>query len=273
MNYDSTDSRSIPPLQVDGDLICDNKEKAKIFNDFFCNQSDFDDTNIPTPNIFLRQQGSLGHIVITENEVEDVLNFSDISKASGPDAVSPRLLKEATQILKSPLCRLFNLSLRTGIIPTNWKCANVTLIFKIDSPSNYKNYRPISLISVIGKVMERCVYKHIHNYLLENNIIINNQSGFTKGDSAIYQLINITNDFGKALDEGKEVRVIFCDISKVFDRVWHQGLLKKLESIGIRGSLLDWVQNYLSGRKQRVVINNASSDWGFIKAGVPQGRL
>ena len=113
MNYDSIDSRSIPPLQVDGDLICDNKEKAKI-----CNQSDLDDTNIRTPNIFLRQQGSLGHIVITENEVEDILKFLDISKASGPDAVSSRLLKEATQILKSPLCRLFNLSLRTGIFPT-----------------------------------------------------------------------------------------------------------------------------------------------------------
>jgi hypothetical protein len=121
--------------------------------------------------------------------------------------------------------------------------------------------------------MERCVFKHIHNYLLENNVIINNQSGFTKGDSALYQLINIANDFGKALDEGKEVRVIFCDISKVFDRVWHRGLLRKLELICIRGSLLDWVQNYLSGRKQRVVINNASSDWGFIKAGVPQGSI
>ena len=121
--------------------------------------------------------------------------------------------------------------------------------------------------------MEKCVFKHIHNYLLENNIIINNQSGFTKVDSAIYQLINITNDFGKAVDEGKEVRVIFCDISKVFDRVWHRGLLRKLELICIRGSLLDWVQNYLSGRKQRVVINNASSDWGFIKAGLPQGSI
>jgi hypothetical protein len=78
MNYDTTDSRSIPPLQVDGDLICDNKEKAKMFNDFFCNQSDLDDTNIPTPNIFLRQQGSLGHIVIAENEVEDILKILDI---------------------------------------------------------------------------------------------------------------------------------------------------------------------------------------------------
>ena len=121
--------------------------------------------------------------------------------------------------------------------------------------------------------MERCVFKHIHNYLLENNIIINNQSGFTKGDSAIHQLINITNEFGKALDEGKEVRVIFCDIRKAFDRVWHRGLQKKLELIGITGSLLDWVQNYLSGRKQRVVINNVSSNWGFIKAGVPHGSI
>ena len=73
------------------------------------------------------------------------------------------------------------------------------------------------------------------------------------------------------MDEGKEVRVISCDISKAFDRVLHLVLQKKLESIGIRGSLLDWVQKYLSGRKQRVVINNVSSDWGFIKAGVPQG--
>ena len=89
-----------------------------------------DDTNIPTPNIFLKQQGSLGYIVITENEVEDILIFLDISKTSGPDAVSPRFLKEVTQILKSPLCRLFNLSLRTGIFPTNWKCDNVTPIFK-----------------------------------------------------------------------------------------------------------------------------------------------
>jgi hypothetical protein len=75
------------------------------------------------------------------------------------------------------------------------------------------------------------------------------------------------------LDEGKEVRVIFCEISKAFDMVWNRGLLKKLESIGIRWSLLDWVQDYLSGWKQRVVINNVSSDWGSIKAGVPQGSI
>ena len=117
------------------------------------------------------------------------------------------------------------------------------------------------------------VYKHINNFILVNNILTPNQSGFTCGDSAVYQLLYITNEFGRALDAGKEIRVVFCDISKAFDRVWHKGLLKKLEAIGIRGSLLIWIQNYLSNRKQRVVINNVSSDWSNIKAGVPQNRL
>jgi hypothetical protein len=90
--------------------------------------------------------------------------------------------------------------------------------------SHVINYRPISLLSVISKCMEHCVYKHIHNHLLDNDILTT-QFGFTKGDSADKQLINITNDFGKALDSGKEVRVVFCDISKAFDRVWHKGLI------------------------------------------------
>ena len=83
----------------------------------------------------------------------------------------------------------------------------------------------------------------------------------------------MTNEFGKALDEGKEIRVVFCDISKAFDRVWHKGLIYKLKAIGIKGNLLNWIENYLSERKQRVVINNTNSDWREIKAGVPQGSI
>jgi hypothetical protein len=86
--------------------------------------------------------------------------------------------------------------------------------------------------------MERCVYKHIHNHLLDNDILTTCQSGFTKVDSAVNQLINITNDFDKALDSGKEIRVVFCDISKAFDRVWHKGLIHKLKQSGISGKLL-----------------------------------
>jgi hypothetical protein len=98
--------------------------------------------------------------------------------------------------------------------------------------------------------MERLDYKHIYNYLIDNNLITSHQSGFNPGDSAVNQPLYITNEFGRALDEGKEVRVVFCNISKAFDRVWHKGLLRKLESIGIRGSLLSWLNNYLSERKQ-----------------------
>ena len=120
--------------------------------------------------------------------------------------------------------------------------------------------------------MERCIYKYIHNYLLANYIITPHQSGFTRGDSAINQLLFITNEFGKTLDEGKEIRVVFCDISKAFDRL-HIGLLNKIESIGIQGPLLSWIKYYLSNRKQRVVINNSNSQWRDIKAGVPQGSI
>ena len=105
--------------------------------------------------------------------------------------------------------------------PSEWKLANVTPVFKKDSPGILKNYRPISLISIVGTVMERCVNKHIYNVLLENRIISSNQSGFTPSDSAINKLLYITNEFGKALEDGKEVRVVFCDVSKAFDRVWH----------------------------------------------------
>jgi hypothetical protein len=121
--------------------------------------------------------------------------------------------------------------------------------------------------------MERCVYKHVYNHLLQNDILTRNQSGFTKGDSAVNQLVNISNEFGKALDSGKEIRVVFCDISKAFDRVWHKGLLFKLKQSGISGNLLNWFKNYLSGRSQRVDINGLNSGWLSINAGVPQGSI
>ena len=162
---------------------------------------------------------------------------------------------------------------RTDIKVSEWKLANVTPVFKKDSPGILKNYRPISLISIVGKVMERCVYKHIYNFLLENRIISSNQSGFTPGDSAINQLLYITNEFGKALDDGKKVRAVFCDISKAFHRVWHNGFLTKLKSIGIQGPLLSWIKKYLLDRKQRVVINGCCSDWRNVCAGGPQGSI
>ncbi len=135
------------------------------------------------------------------------------------------------------------------------------------------NYRPISLLSTIGKVFEKIVFKHLYNYLREHDRLTSLQSGFVPGDSTVNQLTYLYTVFSEAIDSGKEIRAVFCDISKAFDRVWHKGLLYKLQSYGIYGRLLGWFSSYLSQRKQRVVLPGAHSSWNLIKAGVPQGSI
>ena len=123
--------------------------------------------------------------------------------------------------------------------------------------------------------MEKVMHKHAFNFFNDNNVITSLQSGFCfiPADSTANQLVDIYNTFCKALDNGLEVRAIFCDISKPFDRVWHKGLLSKLKFVGITDPLLDWFQSYLSDRKQRVVLHGGSSDWVTITAGFPQGSI
>lgn len=175
--------------------------------------------------------------------------------------------------LAVPLSTFFNKLLSSSSFPSAWKLANVCPIFKKSDPSKPSNYRPISLLSCLGKLMERCVHKYLYNFVISNNLISSSQSGFIKGDSTVNQLTFLYNDVSKALDDGREVRAVFCDISKAFDRVWHKGLIHKLASSGIRGSLLDWFSSYLSNRRQKVVISNASSSVLPINAGVPQGSI
>ena len=163
--------------------------------------------------------------------------------------------------------------MQTGIVPSIWKRANVTPIHKKDEKSLVSNYRPVSLLCTIGKVMERCVYKYVYNFLRDNSFISPLQSGFTPGDSTVNQLLDLYNTFCKALDEGKEIRIIFFDISKAFDRVWHKGLIYKLKMAGISGSVLTWFEDYLKNRKQRVALNGVYSEWRMVKAGVPQGSI
>ena len=166
------------------------------------------------------------------------------------------------------MCTFFNFSLSNSAVPTSWKEANVTPIFKKDDPSEVSNYRPISLLNTIGKVFEKLVHKHVYNFFSSNRVLSSLQSGFVPGDSTVNQLMSTYDVFCKALDDGKEVRSVFCNKSKAFDRVWHKGLLLKLKCVGIRVSLLKWFSNYLLDRKQRVVIPGASSDWSSVTAGV-----
>ena len=215
----------------------------------------------------------LQSIILTPLEVESTLKTLPIGKASGPDGMSNRILCELAYELSTPLCSLFNESLHTGRLPTSYKEANVCPVPKKGDLSNVSNFRPISLLNSISKVFERLVFKHLYNHLHENNLLSSLQSGFIPGDSTVNQLTFLYNTFCQALDAGKEVRAVFCDISKAFDRVWHTGLLAKLRAAGVAGEVLAWFSNYLSNRKQRVILPGAVSDWTYIKAGVPQGSI
>ena len=121
--------------------------------------------------------------------------------------------------------------------------------------------------------MERCIHKYLYNYITINNILTPLQSGFRHGDSTTSALLRTYHTICEAVDKGKEVRAVYCDISKAFDRVWYKGLHFKLSTIGCSESIKNLLLSYLSNRQQRVVINGQASDWASVLAGVPQGSI
>jgi len=145
--------------------------------------------------------------------------------------------------------------------------AHVCAVFKKADPQEVRNYRPISLLSVVSKVLEKILHKYMFNFYRDSDFVSPFQSGCIPKYSTVNQLTSL------ALDEGKEVRAVFCDIPKAFDRVWHECLLFKLRQSGIDGRLLAWLRDYLCDRRQRVVLSGATSDIVSIAAGVPQGSI
>ena len=266
-------SSAIPSLLFEGKQIPDNPSKAQIFNTFFLSQGIIDTSAIQIPPVANTAYNVLSNLIINDKEVLDVLKTLDVTKATGPDGVSIRLLKEAAPFIYKSLTRLFNLSLQSKKFPTDWKRAHVTPLFKSGDMMSCNNYRPISLLSCTGKVMEKVIFKHVFNFFRDNQVISSNQSGFMPGDSTVNQLLSLYHELALAIDQQKEIRIVFLDISKAFDKVWHDGLLYKLERNGIKGNLLSWFKDYLHNRQQRVVLNGHSSSWGAITAGVPQGSV
>ena len=131
----------------------------------------------------------------------------------------------------------------------------------------------MSLLPICGKILERLMFNEMFNFFIENKLISSNQSGFKPGDSCINQLLSITHEIYKSFDVGLEVRSVFLDISKAFDKVWHDGIIYKLTQNGISGNLLNLLEDFSNERKQRVVLNGQVSTWKIINAGVPQGSI
>ncbi len=203
----------------------------------------------------------------------DVLLNLNINIASGQYGISNKMLKETAQSIKKPLSIIFNRSLQERIFPSYWKTASVIPFFKKGEKEQASNDRPISLLSCIEKVMEKMVYKNIYNYLLSNKFLFKNQYGFRSNHSTVHQLIEIYNQICQSLDAKQFTCLIFCHVSKAFDRVWQRGLLHKLKQYGITDKLLSWTQNYLSDRQQKVLVSSSSSQNLPVKAGVPQGSI
>ena len=265
----------IPPLLVSAKFITSCKEKATLFNNFFVAQCQPFQNTSKLPDFFLLTAAKLDSSVITNEQITNLLTSLKVNKAHGPDDISVHMIKLCGDSLVFPLKLIFNNILSTGIFPKQWKRANVTPVHKKDNKQLIKNYRPISLLPIFAKVFEKIIFMELYNHLVGNNLITNNQSGFRPGDSVTNQLIYLVHEIYKSFDcyENFEVRSVYLDMSKAFDKVWHKGLIFKLEQNGVTGNLLKFLKNYLSNREQRVVLNGMHSDWGSINSGVPQGSV
>ena len=164
---------------------------------------------------------------------------------------------------------------RSGIFPKTWKHANEVPVHKKKEKNLKGNYRPISLLQIFGKILEKLIYDTLYSHLVSSDLLNPNQSGFRPSDSTVNQLISITHTIFKAFDCNPllDVCSVYLDISKAFDRVWHDGLIYKLKRSGVSGSLLSLVESFLKDKKQRTVLNGQNSSWGDISAGVPQGSI
>ena len=256
---------------ANGMIIDNNQERANLLNDYFASVFQKEEST-PLPHFNDRQFAhELNTISITEVNIRKAIDRIKPTKSEGPDNIHPMLIKECKNSLLSPLKLIFEKSIQEAKIPENWKLAHVTAIFKSGSTSKSENYRPISLTSVPGKIMERLILEEIVDNMKQNQLFSKSQHGFLTVRSCTTQLLEFLEDITTALDQGDDVDVIYLDFCKAFDKVPHKQLLKKLWGYGIRGNVHAWVKDFLTDRSLLVKINGASSEPVNVTSGVPQG--
>ena len=269
----------IPGLCVDGEILATDPEKANALVNHFSKQTclsvpDGHSPALAASNKFaipVKTPSEFKRVRLRRIKVQESLDKLAVTKATGNDQIPAILLNKCSQVLTRPLTRIFRSSLKHGYFPSDWKRADVVALHKKKSKSDPGNYRPISLLSIISKVFESLICSRLKKHI--DPLLNKHQFGFRSGHTSMDLLTNMSQRWINQLAEGGEVRAVALDISKAFDKVWHDGLLFKMKRFGISGSILSWFRSYLSDRSQRVVIESSFSDYADVNAGVPQGSV
>ncbi|CAB3990931.1 Hypothetical predicted protein [Paramuricea clavata] len=244
---------------------------ANLFNRYFTSVFNTDHDNLDERSSPPSTSGQ-SDLQLTIEEVARTLLTLDTTKATGPDGIPSRLLKETAWQIAPSLTQIFNKSLSCGEIPDEWKLANIVPVHKKGEKSQVENYRPISLLSIISKVLERCVLRNIRDHLLQ--LINDSQHGFIPRKLCTTQLLEVLDYIGSLLDGGKQADVVYMDMFKAFNKVHHKYLISKLRNVyGISGKLLRWFESYLINRKQGVTVLGATSSARPVLSGVLQGSI
>nr|VZI35613.1 unnamed protein product [Spirometra erinaceieuropaei] len=247
--------RPLKLVLAEGIEISDDKDKAEHLSQFFRSAV----TSAPdflSPICEDEEKPTLEAVFFTEAIVRnELLNLKEWT-SPGPDAIPAKLLKELAPEMSKPLALIFQTSFLTGCLPSDWKSATITALFKSGSRASANNYRLVRLTSICCKIMEKIIKKALMQFLEQHHLLSDAKHGFRS-----------------ARDEGSVVHAIYIDFKKAFDSVPHQRLLHKLRNAGIRGRLLVWIQSFLAGRSQRVQVGRQQSSEVSVVSGVPQGSV